>query len=232
MANMVRRFIAAAVFVLAAAAYFGVFPFDIVATMSWAISADEWIINNAALPGFFLLFSAVGLGLMVPDVWNLRRFFVKESKPASAEDIANLLKGVGNFFYFALRSEMPVGAPHGQNRYQWWTVAPKGIVRDLNYWVSPSTEHGVKDRRDDLTKYMSIDYNKPGLMTIHGGTFASNRAFPEGKYLIEFDDTNGHWDEWLTVYQQDGKLRQRILVRNDKGGILHETEDETDFNNP
>jgi hypothetical protein len=144
--------------------------------------------------------------------------------------MVDALKGVGHFFYFALTSDKPVGnSPAGSPLYQWYTIAPKGIVRELNYWISPSKVIGGKTRDDS---YMSLDFRKPALMTIHGGSFASDRVFPEGEYLIEFDDSNWHWDEWLTVYTKDGKLRQHILVKSGTGETLHETTDDRNFSTP
>lgn len=133
------------------------------------------------------------------------------------------------FFYFALTKNKPTAVVNRQNVYQWFTIAPKGIVKDLNYWVCPASSKGSMDNPG----YMSLDFRKPHLLTIHGGgPFATDRVFPEGEYLIQFDDTNGHWDEWLTVYQENGELRQHILVKNRKGRILHETKDDADFSTP
>lgn len=41
--------------------------------MDWVMSLDEWVINHAAFPGFFLLFIVAGAALLVPDLWGAFR---------------------------------------------------------------------------------------------------------------------------------------------------------------
>ena len=138
--------------------------------------------------------------------------------------IIDALKGVGNYFYFALMDKVVVGTdPSGKNLYRWYTVAPKGIVREVNYWISQASKNDPG--------YWALDQRKPPV-TIHGGAFITDRAFPAGDYLIEIDDSNGHWNEWFRVYSQDGQLRQHILIRNPKGEVIFETTDDANFSTP
>jgi len=70
MVRWITRGLSALAFLAAATAYFGIFPADVVGAMDWAISAEVWILNHAAFPGLFMLCAAIGLGLMVPDIWK------------------------------------------------------------------------------------------------------------------------------------------------------------------
>jgi hypothetical protein len=203
----------------------------------WGINTDYSALPRVLVVGFSGAIAAVGAvesGRFISHEQTISENPPPQTlSPQTSEQqqaLIDALKGVGNFFYFALTDDKVVGvSPNGKLLYQWYTIAPKGIVRDLNYWVSPASANGTMGNPG----YLDFDFNKPRLLTIHGGgPFASDRAYPEGEWLIQYDDSNGHWDEWFTVYRNDGQLRQHILVKNIKGETLHETKDDADFSNP
>lgn len=73
MAQTIRRIISGLLVAFALIAFWGTpdwLPFDLDGALNAAISTDVWIVNHAALPGFFILFAAIGLVLVVPDLWR------------------------------------------------------------------------------------------------------------------------------------------------------------------
>lgn len=71
MVQTIRGIISGLLVAFALIAFWGLpgwLPFNLDGVMNAAVSADVWVINHAALPGFFLLFAAVGIVLIVPDL--------------------------------------------------------------------------------------------------------------------------------------------------------------------
>jgi hypothetical protein len=69
-ARAIRGICSVLILALAVIAFWGPtdwLPFDLSGA---AISADIWIVNNASLPGFFLLFAVAGIVLVLPDLWR------------------------------------------------------------------------------------------------------------------------------------------------------------------
>jgi hypothetical protein len=93
-----------------------------------------------------------------------------------------------------------------------------GPVLTLNYWISNAS---AKRNANDPA-YWSVDQRKPLIPVVYPNTEDIERLLSPGDYIIEFDALNGHWVEYLSIYLEDGKIKQKIRVTNSKGELLYE----------
>jgi hypothetical protein len=95
-----------------------------------------------------------------------------------------------------------------------------GPVFTANYWISNAS---AKRNANDAA-YWSVDQRKPLIPVITPNNKSIERSLPVGDYVIEFDALNGHWDQYLSIFYENGKLKQKIRVADSKGKLLYESE--------
>ncbi len=126
--------------------------------------------------------------------------------------IAAMLTGGDSFCYFEVIKGV---RHHAKGPFQLsLTASIKGPVFKVNYWISPDGSRGTP-------AYSSIDYNTPLIPIVYPGPRNWDRALPPGRFLIEFDGQNGHWEEYLDIVERNGVLRQEIRVTNEGGELVH-----------
>jgi len=128
-----------------------------------------------------------------------------------------MIMGGEHYSYFKI---LPADAKDLTGRFQLWMIAVGGPVFDLNYWISSLPSKGASD-----PTYGSLDVRKPVIQIVHEGGHAWDRALPVGEYLIEFDAKNGHWNEILKIFVEDGQLKQSIKVVGFNGKPLRDSTD-------
>ncbi len=122
---------------------------------------------------------------------------------------------LNNYAYFKLEDNAQVNS----GLVKLW-LDSSGPVFTVNYWISnASAKHNAND-----PAYWSVDHRKPLIPIINPNTKEIERSLPVGDYIIEFDGLNGHWDESLSIYMENGKPKQKIRVTNSKGELLYDSE--------
>jgi hypothetical protein len=160
---------------------------------------------------WFAAFVLVGVISAIASLRELR------SSHSLKGELAGMITGGDNFCFFKTQL---AGAKDLTGPFQLWMFAPQGPVYDVNYWIAPAHP---KDRDD----YGSLDVRKPLHTIVHAGGIAWDRALPKGEYSIDFDAKNGHWNGYLRIFAEDGKLKQSIKVIGRDGRVLFEESEES-----
>lgn len=172
-------------------------PTDPEVAMNWLTEIDVWIINSAAYPGLFVLFTGLVIGfIFVPAIWrNLQRFIPQQILPdvSAREAFKHLMLdskwALGkdpdiDGFYNLINGELKDAASLGTLKV-WARVRPKmrgGYPEPLTE-IEPS-------RWDKLT------FDLPSCM-----------AAGDTAMLMDYSDS--HW-----VYLEDAQLNKAQILAN------------------
>jgi len=178
------------------------------ACVGLAMGIVAWLVKPETIPyeiRFYLIIFAVvifiaGIGLICGPFLPLKCF--KEKMP---------------FCYFSVYCID--GKPCMRNGEFQLLMIGVGVLESVNYWISP---WGVKPSGLPGDPYYSIDRRKPLIQIIHNGGHAWDRFLPLGDYRIDFTAKQGNCYERLTIYEEDGKVKQRVVVttRSEEHGTV------------
>lgn len=139
---------------------------------------------------------------------------ILDALEAQKNQLRNLT--LNNFAYFKLDDD---ARPNTDGMAELW-LHSSGPVFTINYWISDM----VAQRNANDPRYWSIDQRKPLIAIADPTQKVFKRALPVGNYIIEFDALNGHWNEYLSIYLENGKLKQKIHITNSNGAIIYDFE--------
>ncbi len=123
-----------------------------------------------------------------------------------------------NYCYFQLYTPIK----KNKKGYYQLSITGVGSVRDMNYWIAPASSKSTTNPDDP---YHSLDKPKTKPVICFPGTNAFPRGLPWGEYRIEFQAPDiGNWNEWLTIYIEDGEVKQTIKVVHKDGTVLYDPE--------
>jgi hypothetical protein len=133
----------------------------------------------------------------------------------AAQRNALIEKTRDNFAYIMAIDEHKIAA--GPIRLQ---MDASGPVFAVSYWISNAS---AKLNRHDAA-YWSVDRRKPLVAVINPGAKNIDWLLPTGDYVVEFHGLNGSWCETLSIYFEDGRLKQKIRVTTASGELLFASE--------